>query len=229
MTQNYKAALEKKLEEKSARVAVLGLGYVGLPLAVVFAEAGFHVIGIDPDSRKVDTIRRGDSHIHDVPAEQVKRLVEVGRLQATTDFSVLGNADAVSICVPTPLRKTGDPDLSFILNATEELAKYMHPGMVVVLESTTYPGTTREIMLPKLGGERGLAAGEDIFLAFSPERVDPGRSDWTTYNTPKVIGGITLACSQVAAAWYRQALQRSCRSTRLRSLRWPSCWKTPFG
>ena len=207
MTQNYKAALEKKLEEKSARVAVLGLGYVGLPLAVVFAEAGFHVIGIDPDSRKVDTIRRGDSHIHDVPAEQVKRLVEVGRLQATTDFSVLGNADAVSICVPTPLRKTGDPDLSFILNATEELAKYMHPGMVVVLESTTYPGTTREIMLPKLGGERGLAAGEDIFLAFSPERVDPGRSDWTTYNTPKVIGGITLACSQVAAAWYRQALQ----------------------
>jgi UDP-N-acetyl-D-glucosamine dehydrogenase len=202
-----KEALLKKMKEKTARVAVLGLGYVGLPFATVFAEAGFEVIGIDPDQFKVDTIRRGDSHIQDVPAAQVKKLVEAGKLKATTDFSILLEADAVSICVPTPLRKTGDPDLSFILSATEELAKYMHPGMVVVLESTTYPGTTREIMLPKLGSERGLVAGEDIFLAFSPERVDPGREDWTTYNTPKVVGGITLACSEVAAAWYSQALE----------------------
>jgi UDP-N-acetyl-D-glucosamine dehydrogenase len=199
--------LMTKLRERSARVAILGLGYVGLPLAVVFAEAGFDVIGIDPDQRKVDTVNRGDSHIKDVPGEQVARLVSAKKLQATVDFAVLQEADAVSICVPTPLRKTGDPDLSYILNATDELKKYMHPNMVVVLESTTYPGTTREILLPKLGDEIGLMAGEDLFLAFSPERVDPGREDWTTINTPKVIGGITPACSQVAATWYEQALQ----------------------
>jgi UDP-N-acetyl-D-glucosamine dehydrogenase len=199
--------LMTKLRERSARVAILGLGYVGLPLAVVFAEAGFDVIGIDPDQRKVDTVNRGESHIKDVPSEQVARLVSAKKLQATTDFAVLKEADAVSICVPTPLRKTGDPDLSYILSATDELTKYMHPNMVVVLESTTYPGTTREILLPKLGDEIGLTAGEDLFLAFSPERVDPGREDWTTINTPKVIGGITLACSEVAATWYEQALQ----------------------
>jgi UDP-N-acetyl-D-glucosamine dehydrogenase len=186
---------------------VLGLGYVGLPLAVVFAKAGFTVTGIDPDQSKVDTICRGKSYILDVPAEQVARLVASGRLSATSDFSALRQADAVSICVPTPLRKTGDPDLSFIVDATDELAKYMHPGMVVVLESTTYPGTTREILLPKLGNENGLKVGENFFLAFSPERVDPGRQDWTTLNTPKVVGGITQACSEVAAAWYAAAIQ----------------------
>jgi UDP-N-acetyl-D-glucosamine dehydrogenase len=195
------------LQNKEASIAVLGLGYVGLPLAVVFADAGFTVTGIDPDQRKVDTICRGESHIRDVPAGQVARLVASGKLSATTDFAVLAKADAVSICVPTPLRKTGDPDLSFIIDATDELAKYMHPGMVVVLESTTYPGTTREILLPKLGDENGLKIGEDFFLAFSPERVDPGRQDWTTLNTPKVIGGITPACSEVAAAWYGGAIQ----------------------
>jgi UDP-N-acetyl-D-glucosamine dehydrogenase len=207
MTKNYKEILEERLQAKTARVAILGLGYVGLPLAVVFADAGFEVVGIDPDRSKVETIQRGDSHIQDVPASLVKRLVETGKLKATTDFAVLQEAEAVSICVPTPLRKTGDPDLSFIFSATEELAKYMHPGMVIVLESTTYPGTTREVMLPKLGTEVGLTAGEEIFLAFSPERVDPGREDWTTLNTPKVVGGITLACSEVAAAWYQQALK----------------------
>jgi UDP-N-acetyl-D-glucosamine dehydrogenase len=196
-----------RLKNKQASIAVLGLGYVGLPLAVVFAEAGFTVTGIDPDQRKVDTICRGESHIQDVPAGQVARLVASGKLSATADFAVLSKADAVSICVPTPLRKTGDPDLSFIIDATDELAKYMHPGMVVVLESTTYPGTTREILLPKLGDENGLKIGEDFFLAFSPERVDPGRQDWTTLNTPKVIGGITPACSEVAAAWYAGAIQ----------------------
>jgi len=196
-----------QLKDRTARVAVLGLGYVGLPLATVFADAGFRVIGIDPDQRKVDTVRRGESHIQDVSTEHVARLVKAGRLEATTDFSVLAEVEAVSICVPTPLRKTGDPDLSFILDATAELAKYVHPGMVIVLESTTYPGTTREILLPKLGDEKGLTAGENFFLAFSPERVDPGREDWTTLNTPKVIGGITPACSEVASAWYSQALQ----------------------
>lgn len=202
-----KDILVEELENRSARVAVLGLGYVGLPLAAVFAEAGFKVTGIDPDQRKVDTIRRGESHIQDIPNEQVARLVAAGKLQATTDFGVLSEMDAVSICVPTPLRKTGDPDLSYILNATEELAKYMHPKMVVVLESTTYPGTTREILLPKLEGNHDLTVGEDFFLAFSPERVDPGRKDWTTLNTPKVIGGITPNCTEVAAAWYCQALE----------------------
>jgi UDP-N-acetyl-D-glucosamine dehydrogenase len=202
-----KQNLITRLKNKEASVAVLGLGYVGLPLAVVFAEAGFTVTGIDPDQKKVDTICRGKSHIQDVPSEHVARLVASGKLSATVDFAALGQADAVSICVPTPLRKTGDPDLSFIVDATAELAKYMHPGMVVVLESTTYPGTTREILLPKLGNENGLKVGENFFLAFSPERVDPGRQDWTTLNTPKVVGGITQACSEVAAAWYAGAIQ----------------------
>jgi UDP-N-acetyl-D-glucosamine dehydrogenase len=204
---SMKEILLKKLHDRTAVVGVMGLGYVGMPLVVAFAEAGFTVIGVDPDGRKVDTIRRGDSHIQDVPAEQVSRLVNAGLIRATTDFAALAEADCVSICVPTPLRKTGDPDMSFILSATGELAKYMHPGMIVVLESTTYPGTTREILLPKLGAEKNLTAGEDFFLAFSPERVDPGRTDWTTYNTPKVVGGITETCSELAAAWYAQALK----------------------
>jgi len=174
---SVKESLIDKLHNRSASVAILGLGYVGLPLAVVFAEAGFRVIGIDPDQSKVDIVRRGESHIQDVPGEQVKKLVSSGKLLATSDFSVLKDTDAVSICVPTPLRKTGDPDLSFILSAADELAKYMHPNMVVVLESTTYPGTTREILLPKLEEKHDLVAGENFFLAFSPERVDPGRQD----------------------------------------------------
>ncbi len=202
-----KDELLEKLKNHTAQVAILGLGYVGLPLAVVFAEAGFKVTGVDPDQRKVDTILRGESHIQDVPSNQVARLVSRGNLTATTDFAALKQSDAVSICVPTPLRKTGDPDLSYILNATKELAKYMHSGMVVVLESTTYPGTTREILLPQLGEETGLKIGENFFLAFSPERVDPGRKDWTTLNTPKVVGGITSHCSDVASTWYCQALQ----------------------
>ena len=202
-----KEELKKKLQEKSANVAVLGLGYVGLPFATVFAEAGFVVTGVDPDARKVDALNKGISYIQDVETEQVARLVSAGKLRATTDFSELAQADAVSICVPTPLRKTGDPDLSFILSVTDELRKYMHPGMVVVLESTTYPGTTREILLPKLGEENNLVVGENFFLAFSPERVDPGREDWTTINTPKVVGGITESCTDVASSWYQQALQ----------------------
>ncbi len=202
-----KTTLIQKLQDKSAEIAILGLGYVGLPLAVVFGEAGFKVTGVDPDARKVDSLEKGESYIPDVKTEAVAALVKSGHLKATTDFSVLKNMDAVSICVPTPLRKTGDPDMSFILAATDELAKYMHKGMVVVLESTTYPGTTREVLLPKLGAEHGLTVGENWFLAFSPERVDPGREDWTTVNTPKVMGGITEACGEVAAAWYEGAIQ----------------------
>jgi len=201
-----KETLIKKLKDKDARIGVLGLGYVGLPLAVVFAEAGFHVTGIDPDPRKVDSLSKGMSYIPDVKTASVEKLVRSGHLTATSDFSVLQEMDAVSICVPTPLRQTGDPDMSFIISATDELANHMHKGMVVVLQSTTYPGTTREMLLPKLGVELGLKVGEDWFLAFSPERVDPGREDYTTKNTPKVMGGITEACGEVATAWYEGAI-----------------------
>lgn len=202
-----RAELEKKLTERRARMAVLGMGYVGLPLATVFAEAGFDVTGIDPDPRKIEALHKGESYIGDIPSSQVAALVEAGTLHASATFEPLAEMDLVSICVPTPLRKTGDPDLSYILSATEQLAKYLHPGMVIVLESTTYPGTTRELVLEKLESLSGLKAGQDFFLAFSPERVDPGREDWTTVNMPKVIGGITPACGEVAALWYSQALK----------------------
>jgi UDP-N-acetyl-D-glucosamine dehydrogenase len=201
-----KSVLKGQLEKRSAKVAIIGLGYVGLPLAVVFADAGYDVVGIDLMEEKVDALNRGESYILDVPSAVVADLVARGKLKATTDFSVIREAQAVSICVPTPLRKTGDPDLSFIVSATEELAKYAHPGLVVVLESSTYPGTTRELVLPKLVEESGLEIGKDVFVAFSPERVDPGRKDWTTKNTPKVVGGITEACSEIASTWYAQAL-----------------------
>ncbi len=196
-----------QLQTRTAKVAILGLGYVGLPLAVVFAEAGFEVIGIDPIAEKVEMLNRGESYIIDVPTETVKRLVRLGKLSATTDFKALQQAQAVSICVPTPLSKFGDPDLSFIASAVESVAQNIHPGMVIVLESSTYPGTTREMVLPKLE-QSGLKAGLDFYLAFSPERVDPGRTDWTTINTPKVVGGITANCCEVATAWYAQALQK---------------------
>lgn len=202
-----KDELLQRLQDKSASVSVLGMGYVGLPLAVVFAQAGFKVRGIDPDKNKVESFDRGVSYIPDVQSETLKRLKKAGNLSMTTDFADLQAADAVSICVPTPLRKTGDPDMSYILSAVDQLAKHAHRGMVVVLESTTYPGTTREVVLPRLTGPAGLEAGKDIFICFSPERVDPGRVDWTTVNTPKVIGGITEACTQVASAWYAGAIK----------------------
>lgn len=202
-----KESLIRKLQDKTARIGILGMGYVGMPLAVVFAEAGFNVTGIDPDQRKVDTFNKGVSYIQDVPTETVERLRKAGKLNMTADFAALKDMDAVSICVPTPLRQTGDPDMSFILSATEQLAKYVHAGMVVVLESTTYPGTTRELTWPMLTEKSGLKIGEDIFICFSPERVDPGRKDWTTLNTPKVMGGITRACAEVATAWYSKAIK----------------------
>ena len=202
--------LTARFAARDAHVAIIGLGYVGLPLAVAFAQAGYQVTGIDLDRRKVDAINCGESYIEDIPTATIAALAQRRQkpLAATTDFAVLQNCDAVSICVPTPLNKTGDPDISYIVNATEQIARYLHRGMVIVLESTTYPGTTTEAMLPQLQENgQGLKVGEDFFLAFSPERVDPGRTDYMTRNTPKVIGGVTPACLQVATAYYRQAIE----------------------
>jgi UDP-N-acetyl-D-glucosamine dehydrogenase len=194
-----------RINDRSARVGVIGMGYVGLPLATVFAEAGFRVTGLDLDQHRMDLLNEGRSYIGDVPSDQVARLTEQGLLEGTTDFSVLTELDAISICVPTPLGQTRDPDVSYIAEATEELAQHLRAGQLVVLESTTYPGTTREIILPRLE-ETGLKVGEDFFLAFSPERVDPGREDWTTQNTPKVLGGITPWCLDVASSLYGSAI-----------------------
>ena len=202
-----KDELIELINKRRANIGIIGLGYVGLPLAVTFANAGFNVTGIEPDEAKVEMINRGESYIPDVPSVQLRKFTDNGRIRATSDYSVLNEIDAVSICVPTPLRKTGDPDLSFIDSATRSLAPYLHRSMVVVLESSTYPGTTRELVLPKLVEASNLVVGQDFFLAFSPERVDPGRTDWTTYNTPKIVGGITQACTDVAATWYSNALE----------------------
>jgi len=199
--------LKTKVMRKKSRMGVIGLGYVGLPLAVEFAKAGFHVTGIDTDTRKVGKVNAGDSYIQDVSAAELKREVRSGRLSATADFSVLREIDCVSICVPTPLRKTRDPDVSSIVNATKEIARYLHPGQLVLLESTTYPGTTDELILPMLE-ETGLKVGEDFFLGFSPERVDPGNKSFTTSNIPKVVGGVTQKCTQVAVEVYKTTLSR---------------------
>ncbi len=206
---HYREQLLKKVAERDARLAIIGMGYVGLPLAVVFAEAGFQVVGIDIDRRKVEALNAGQSYIEDIPSERLRPLVAEGLLTATTSFAVLRACDAVSICVPTPLNKTGDPDISYIADAAESIATHLRPGMLIVLESTTYPGTTTEVLLPRLsaGGE-GLRVGEEFFLCFSPERVDPGRKDWTTANTPKVMGGVTPACMEVGQALYGAAIER---------------------
>jgi len=203
----HKNELHQKLDDHSAKVVVLGLGYVGLPLAAVLAEAGFKVTGVDPDQEKISLLNQGISYIDDVDKEVIRNLTSKGNLSATSDFSVVAEADAVSICVPTPLRKTRDPDMSYIVEVSESIAPYIHSGMVVVLESTTYPGTTRELLLPKLIEGENLVVGENFFLAFSPERVDPGRENWTTINTPKVVGGITPACTEIASAFYKGALE----------------------
>ena len=198
--------LVEKFAAGQAKVAVIGLGYVGLPLAVLLAEAGYQVVGVDTDEKKVAAVNRGESHVLDVSHETLKAVVDAGNLSASTSYEDLSDADGISISVPTPLRKTGDPDLSYILDAARKLAPVLHSPMVVILESTTYPGTTREVVLPELENS-GLTVGEDLFLAFSPERVDPGREDWTTKNTPKVIGGITDSCTTVAAAMYKRAIE----------------------
>jgi UDP-N-acetyl-D-glucosamine dehydrogenase len=190
------------IESRQARVGVVGLGYVGLPLAVEFARAGFHVTGIDISAERVRAVNAGVSHIGDVPDAALRPLVDAGRLTARSDYDALGAVDTVSICVPTPLGKSRDPDMSHILTVTEELAKRCRRGQLIVLESTTYPGTTEEVIAPRLS-DRGLHIGEDVFLAFSPERVDPGNRVYTIRNTPKVIGGLTPACLQVARALYQ--------------------------
>jgi len=198
--------LQKKIESKTAHVGIIGLGYVGLPLAVEFAAAGFTVTGIDIDAKKIAALIRGESYIQDIPGSVLAPLVKSGKLKATTDFSAAAAMDTINICVPTPLRKTKDPDMSYIVNACQQIAKYFHPGVLVILESTTYPGTTNELMLPMF--ERpGLKVGEDFFLCFSPERVDPGNVNFQTRNIPKVVGGITPACTTIGAVFYRQALQ----------------------
>lgn len=206
-TTSMKARLLAKIGDRSAVTAVIGLGYVGLPLAMEFCEAGFHVIGYDVTQRVVDLLMSGKSHIQDVPASQVAAHVKSGKFVATTDESALSRADTVSIAVPTPLAKTRDPDMSYVISAADAVARRAHPGMLIVLESTTYPGTTRDVMEPRLE-KLGLVIGKDVFLAFSPERVDPGNPKWHTKNTPKVLGGITPACTEAAAALYGTCIER---------------------
>jgi len=201
-----RSILEEKIRNKTARVGVVGLGYVGLPLAVEYAEAGFHVTGIDLSVTKTDSVNAGDSYIGDVPSATMGPLVKRGLLKATTDFSVIRELDTINICVPTPLRKTKDPDMSYIVAATQEIAQYFHPGILVILESTTYPGTTDELVLPMLE-KSGLKVGEDFFLCFSPERVDPGNVKFQTKNIPKVVGGVTAACTALGQLFYQQALE----------------------
>src|SRR6266508_4379508 len=177
-------ALSRKIEDRSARLCVIGLGYVGLPLAVEFAQAGFHVVGIDVDPARVRKLQAGESYIRDVPTRDLGALVRSGHLQATSDFSVLKRADVVNVCVPTPLSKQRDPDMSYVVAASEQVARHLRRGMLVILESTTYPGTTDELILPLLEAT-GLRVGRDFFLAFSPERVDPGNPHYSTRNIPK--------------------------------------------
>ena len=198
---SFKDRLLGRLEDRSAVISVIGLGYVGLPLAMEFCEAGFTVVGFDVSERVVSLLAGGASHIQDVPAEQVARHVAAGRFRPSTDEKVLSTSDAISIAVPTPLAKTRDPDMSYVIAAAEAVARQVHPGMLIVLESTTYPGTTRDVLQPRLE-EKGLTIGADVFLVFSPERVDPGNPTWHTKNTPKVLGGITAACTAVASALY---------------------------
>ncbi len=200
-------ALLKKIATREARVGVVGLGYVGLPLAVAFGEAGFSVTGLETDPDRVAEVQAGRSYIPDVPPERLAPLVQGGRLQATGDYTVVRDLDTLSICVPTPLSKTRDPDLSYIVAATEAIAAHGRAGQLIVLESTTYPGTTEEVVLPRLLKD-GYRVGEDLFVAFSPERVDPGNPRYTIRNTPKVIAGVTPTCLQVACALYSTIVER---------------------
>lgn len=195
-----------KLNNKTAKLGVVGLGYVGLPLAVEKAKAGYEVIGFDIQETKVDMVNEGHNYIGDIIDSDLKDLVEKGKLKATIDFSFVKDVDTVSICVPTPLDLYKQPDLSYVINSAKSITKYLHKGMLVVLESTTYPGTTEEVLKPILE-ESGLKCGVDFFLAFSPERVDPGNKKFKTKNTPKVVGGCTEECSEVAAAMYSNVLE----------------------
>jgi len=200
--------LTEKIKNKTARVGIVGLGYVGLPLAVELGKVGFSVTGIDLHEAKVQSLNRGESYIQDVPTAEVAELVHAGKLNATTDFSVVSELDTINICVPTPLRKTKDPDMSYIVSACEQIARYLRPGTLVILESTTYPGTTDELVRPMLENTpAGLRTGTDLFLCFSPERVEPGNAKFQTKNIPKVVGGTTPACTDIGKLFYSQALE----------------------
>jgi UDP-N-acetyl-D-glucosamine dehydrogenase len=200
-------ALRAKFQQRNATAAVIGLGYVGLPLALEIASAGFKVIGIDLDQNKIDKLKEGTSYIGDVSDKTIAGAITMRRFTATSDFSALRGVDTVSICVPTPLSKSRDPDISFILAATEKIRKYLHAEQLIVLESTTYPGTTDELILPELEST-GLRIGKDFCLAFSPERIDPGNTAFNTHNTPKIVGGITETCTEIAHIFYSQFIER---------------------
>jgi len=201
-------SLIRRIEAREACVGIVGLGYVGLPLAVEFAESGLSVLGFEVSADKAEAVNRGDSYVGDVPSERLAGVVQSGCLSATLDYDRLGEPDAICICVPTPLNKTGDPDVSFIISVTESLGRTIRKSQLVVLESTTYPGTTRDLLLPALADKGRLKVGEDFFLAFSPERVDPSNPVWDISNTPKVVGGITPACREVARALYATIVER---------------------
>ncbi len=203
---SHAQALSEKIRGRTASVGVIGLGYVGLPLAVEFAQAGFAVTGIDLDSDKVSRINRGQSYIEDVDAGLLAALVAEKKLKATADFAAVAELDTVNICVPTPLRKSKDPDMSYVVAASEQVARLLHPGMLIILESTTYPGTTEELILPILE-KGGLREGRDFFLCFSPERVDPGNPEFQTHNIPKVVGGVSPQSAEIAVLLYSQAIE----------------------
>lgn len=208
--QNYAQELKAKFRAHTAVVAVVGIGYVGLPLAVEKAKVGFPVVGLDRNEERVAMVNRGENYIRDVKDEELKKVVIDGKLRTSTDFSELSNADVVIICVPTPLTVHREPDLQYIENVTGEIAEHLHPGQLISLESTTYPGTTEEVILPKLAAT-GLEAGKDFFLVHSPERVDPGNKRYTTQNTNKLVGGVTQACTDVAAAFYGETIVKVIR------------------
>ena len=199
--------LKGKIHDHSARLGVIGLGYVGLPLAVEMAKAGFQVTGIDIDRRKVESLNAGISYVLDVPSDTLLASVTEGKLRATQSLAIIRNLDTISICVPTPLRKTKDPDLSYVIAAVEAVRNHLRPGQLIILESTTYPGMTQEVVLPVLE-KTGLRVGKDFFLAFSPERIDPGNQTYTTRNIPKVIGGVTPQCTELATLLYQQFVEQ---------------------
>ena len=214
--------LEEKIIKKSAKIGVIGLGYVGLPLAVEFAKCGFEVLGIDNDEKKIEKIKKGIPYISDLNKDEVRTLVERKKLKATNDYKVLGELEVICICVPTPLSKTKEPDLSYIYSATDKIREYLRKGQLIILESTTYPGTTEEVVLPRLEN-KNLRVGRDFYLAFSPERVDPGNKEYTTKNTPRVVSGVTKECSRLVKLLYEQIVEEvivvsSCRVAEMSKL-----------
>jgi UDP-N-acetyl-D-glucosamine dehydrogenase len=210
-------SLHELILNRQARIGVIGLGYVGLPLTVAFADAGYTVVGFDNNPQKVDSLNQGVSYVQDVPSDQVDKHIKSSKFSATASFVALKECDVIVVCVPTPLSKTKDPDISYILAALSKIELHCRPGQLVILESTTYPGTTREVLLPKLqeAGKsregRAYECGKDFFLAFSPERVDPGNAKFNVYNTPKVVGGITEECGYLASLFYSQSMEKIVR------------------